>query len=92
MARGKAKLMMSPTTEPWSSVSPRGTGGREAFRWTSQSGMVGLGKLSSDPFFSVSYASAVSGNGEVIIGHTSVDDGASEAFVWTAGSGNANHI
>ena len=59
----------------------------EAFRWTAQSGMVGLGIL---PGHSRSEAFAVSGDGKVIVGDTynlNNPDGASEAFRWTAQTG-----
>jgi probable HAF family extracellular repeat protein len=52
--------------------------GQEAFRWTQEDGMVGLGG-----FFS--FAEAVSADGFVVVGSTS--DNGSRAFRWTQGSG-----
>jgi probable HAF family extracellular repeat protein len=60
--------------------------GREAFRWTSDGGIVGLGHL---PGGSIrSEAKGVSADGSVIVGWGSVSDSLSrEAFRWTAGGG-----
>lgn len=55
--------------------------GREAFRWTKATGMVGLGHLAGDPYTS-SQANAVSCDGSVIVGY-SHDQG----FRWTAANG-----
>ena len=52
---------------------------REAFRWTAESGMVGLGV---PPWASSSYASCVSADGSVIAGAAS-----ERAFRWTAETG-----
>lgn len=50
--------------------------GLEAFRWTSEEGMVGLGDLDGGPF--ASFARAVSADGEITVGgaHTGVSRGA----------------
>ncbi len=56
---------------------------RKAFRWTAGTGMVGLGYLPGD---TVSSATAVSGDGSIVVGNS----GYSEAFRWTAGSGMQN--
>ena len=60
--------------------------GQEAFRWTRQTGMVGLGDLSGSP--PGSYVEGCSGDGSVMVGW--VGDGSSpgtQAFLWTAQSG-----
>ncbi len=56
----------------------------EAFRWSPDAGLVGLGSLGGDPFYS--RATAVSGNGQVIVG-TSISPNGEEAFRWTASTG-----
>jgi len=56
----------------------------EAFRWTSDGGMVGLGDLPGGGFRSG--ASAVSPNGSVIVGGSESASGF-EAFRWTSGGG-----
>jgi probable HAF family extracellular repeat protein len=58
----------------------------EAFRWTQKSGMVGLGFLGSNNFYSS--ALGVSGDGSIIVGSSiSNDNTDSEAFRWTQESG-----
>ena len=52
----------------------------EAFEWSPDAGLVGLGSLGGDPFYS--RATAVSGNGQVIVG-TSISPNGEEAFRWT---------
>jgi probable HAF family extracellular repeat protein len=56
----------------------------EAFRWTSVSGMVGLGDLPSGQVRSE--ASAVSADGSVVVGYGSSASGI-EAFRWTSAGG-----
>jgi probable HAF family extracellular repeat protein len=65
-------------------VGRAGFGYLEAFRWTQAGGMVGLGFL--DPIILDSRASAVSGDGSVVVGqaHSGADP---EAFRWTQTSG-----
>jgi len=58
--------------------------GQEAFRWTRETGMVGLGSLPS-PFFRSS-ARAVSADGSVVVGWAFGEEG-QEAFRWTAETG-----
>ena len=58
--------------------------GKEAFRWTSGSGMTGLGDLTGGGFESVAYA--VSTDGLVIVGYGSSVSG-TEAFRWTESTG-----
>jgi probable HAF family extracellular repeat protein len=58
--------------------------GQEAFRWTSESGMVGLGDLPGAGF--VSYANGVSGDGSVVVGSSYSVDG-DQAFRWTSEGG-----
>jgi probable HAF family extracellular repeat protein len=56
----------------------------EAFRWTSNSGMVGLGDLPGGLF--ESYAVDASGDGSVVVGYGDTDFG-TEAFRWTSSGG-----
>jgi probable HAF family extracellular repeat protein len=56
----------------------------EAFRWTSSTGMVGLGDLPGGPFRSDAYA--ISNDGLVIVGQGETASG-SEPFRWTASTG-----
>lgn len=63
--------------------------GREAFLWTEETGMVGLGDLPESPFASTAHA--VSGNGLVVVGAGNETEaqnvfGSSTAFRWTAES------
>ena len=59
--------------------------GPEAFRWTTDEGMIGLGDLPGGDEF-VSRARAVSGDGTVIVGRGRSDNG-QEAMYWTAETG-----
>jgi probable HAF family extracellular repeat protein len=70
--------------------------GPEAYRWTAGGGMAGLGDLPTGGF--MSHATAVSGDGSVVVGysdsdHVVVDDlgdtrvSAEEAFRWDAATG-----
>ena len=61
-----------------------GPSGFEAFRWTSASGMVGLGDLSGGGFSSRAFG--ISDDGKVIVGRGTSASG-QEAFRWTAGAG-----
>jgi probable HAF family extracellular repeat protein len=56
----------------------------EAFRWTSDTGMVGLGDLTGNLF--ESFAFDVSGDGSVVVGYGSTYFG-TEAFLWTSDGG-----
>ena len=56
----------------------------EAFRWTRETGMVGLGDLPGSHY--LSHASAISGDGAIIVG-TSYTDIGQQAFRWDADSG-----
>ncbi|GCL47825.1 PEP-CTERM sorting domain-containing protein [Microcystis aeruginosa] len=58
--------------------------GREAFRWTQATGMVGLGDLPGGFFNSQPFG--VSGDGSVVVGESSSANGF-EAFRWTQGTG-----
>jgi len=60
--------------------SSRSAFGTEAFRWTEQTGMVGLGDLPGADFYSI--ARAVSPNAEFIVGESSVVQ-SDRAFMWT---------
>jgi probable HAF family extracellular repeat protein len=57
----------------------------EAFRWTAQEGMVGLGSLPGGKYDSTAYA--VSSNGRIIVGAGCAANGLAEAFRWTAEEG-----
>jgi len=59
--------------------------GREAFRWTSGTGMVGLGDLPGGDF--ESRATAVSADGSVVVGDSQTGTGEDEAFIWTQAKG-----
>jgi probable HAF family extracellular repeat protein len=59
----------------------------EAFRWTENDGMVGLGDLTGGPRYSSAFD--VSANGSVIVG-TSLDQDGPAAFYWTASTGMLN--
>lgn len=61
------------------------TSGGEAFRWTSDGGMVGLGDIPGGLFFA-SDAWAVSADGSVVVGVVNSALGF-EAFRWTSGGG-----
>ena len=56
----------------------------QAFRWTSQTGIVGLGDLQGGTFDSV--ATAVSGDGNLVAGYGDGNNG-TEAFRWTEAEG-----
>jgi uncharacterized membrane protein len=56
----------------------------EAFRWTEDSGMVGLGDLPGGDFGSV--ATGVSGDGQTVIGRSAIEND-SAGFRWTAATG-----
>ncbi len=58
--------------------------GREAFRWTEETGMVGLGDLSGGTYFSDGWD--VSADGLVVVGQSTSVNGV-EAFRWTEESG-----
>jgi probable HAF family extracellular repeat protein len=57
----------------------------EAFRWTRDGGMVGLGDLPGGSF--ESSATAVSADGSVIVGYSNSAFSTLEAFRWTSGGG-----
>lgn len=59
--------------------------GRQAIRWTSSEGMVGLGFLPEGS--AGGEARAVSGDGQIIVGKTINLSNAEEAFVWTKAAG-----
>jgi probable HAF family extracellular repeat protein len=60
--------------------------GNEAFRWTQAGGIVGLGDLSGDTFYSE--ATGVSPDGSVVIGESDSDAAVGyEAFRWTPNGG-----
>ena len=67
-------------------VGGSGTAGfvAEAFRWTSEGGMQGLGQVTPGGFDSV--VRGVSGDGSVAVGSGAYFEG-SEAFRWTSGGG-----
>jgi uncharacterized membrane protein len=62
-------------------------GAEEAFRWTSQEGVVGLGHLPNhvDSIYAGSRATAVTDDGKTIAGQESIGTYETEAFLWTEG-------
>jgi probable HAF family extracellular repeat protein len=62
-----------------------GANGREAFRWTQATGMVGLGDLSGGEFRST--ALGVSADGSIVVGESASANGGAEAFRWTQATG-----
>ena len=67
-----------------STLAPNTNG--EAFRWTAQTGMVGLGVLVDVGYFNYSLAWGVSADGSVITGTARMENGC-EAFRWTQTDG-----
>jgi probable HAF family extracellular repeat protein len=61
-----------------------GSGGAQAFRWTSAAGIVGLGDLLGGSF--LSNAEAVSADGSIVVGWATSTNG-QEAFRWTLSGG-----
>ncbi len=59
-------------------------GGGEGYRWTAATGIRGIGTLSQGMIYSE--ARGISGNGQVIVGHSYSDQG-TEAFRWTLQGG-----
>ena len=61
----------------------------EAFRWTAEEGMVGLGDLPGGDF--ASSARSASLGGAVIVGHSTISavgtQGSTDAFIWTSSGG-----
>ncbi len=55
--------------------------GTEAFRWTPETGMIGLGDLPGGNFFST--ATAISGDGSIIVGQSQGAFG-QEPFIWNS--------
>lgn len=70
----------------WSSdpLWPDGPLGIQAFRWTSATGMVGLGSL---PLLPDSQGLATSGDGATVVGWSRLGNGAAHPFRWTPASG-----
>jgi probable HAF family extracellular repeat protein len=70
----------------WAGVNP--SGAEEAFRWTAESGMVGLGTLEPD-WGRFSRANAVSADGRVVVGESESSAGffGREAFLWDEAGG-----
>jgi len=68
----------------------KSTDGTEAFRWTQDGGMVGLGFLDTvEPNGPYSHAYAVSADGSVVVGYAHSGEAAGEAFRWTQDGGMA---
>jgi uncharacterized membrane protein len=63
--------------------------GEEAFRWTQDSGIVGLGHLPDhvETVYAGSVAMATTDDGHFIVGHESVGEYATRAFAWTSEQG-----
>ena len=57
--------------------------GSEAFRWTANGGMIGLGDLAGGAFDS--HATGVSADGSVVVGYSNSPISPNEAFRWTGG-------
>jgi probable HAF family extracellular repeat protein len=57
----------------------------EAFRWTANDGMTGLGDLAGGTEQSAS--NAISGDGNVIVGFSNIGSSAAQAFRWTSADG-----
>jgi probable HAF family extracellular repeat protein len=70
------------TSSVWDVLN--GSWGSEAFRWTAQTGMVGLGDFPGG--FFRSFATGVSSDGSVVVGRGSIE-GNNEAFRWTSTAG-----
>jgi probable HAF family extracellular repeat protein len=64
--------------------------GYEAFRWTAESGMVGLGDLTFPGGSPLSEAFAVSGDGRVIVGVSREEHAGDTSFIWDAVHGMRN--
>ena len=64
--------------------------GRQAFRWTGEGGMVGLGDLPGGDFRS--FARDVSADGSIVVGlsHTGQGPTGNEAFIWDQAHGMRN--
>ncbi len=62
----------------------KSTEGEEAFRWTDDTGMVGLGDLPGGDVYSNAYG--ISADGSTVVGYSFSSNG-SEAFRWTEESG-----
>lgn len=81
-------LIIPITIDPNPSPNILGAGpssyNTEAFRWTEQDGMIGLGDLPGGDFGSV--ATGVSGDGRTIIGASAIENG-SAGFRWTPETG-----
>lgn len=62
--------------------------GSQAFRWSAEGGLVGLGDFSTgDDGLSSSTATAVSPDGQTVVGQARLGDAAKRGFVWTVGGG-----
>jgi probable HAF family extracellular repeat protein len=82
--RGSAARAISADGSVIVGGSESAAGYMEAFRWTRETGMVGLGYL---PGGFSSYANAVSADGAVVVGGGNSAKGPKTAFVWTAEKG-----
>jgi probable HAF family extracellular repeat protein len=69
-------------------VPQSGSGWSQACRWTSPSGVTGLGYLNTDYANYYSQATGCSSDGSVVVGFASGDSsGNNHAFLWTSGGG-----
>ena len=85
---GLSLVMAPPTSRDGSTIVGVGVSerGNEAFRWTRETGMVGLGDLPSGGFFSE--ANDVSADGKVVVGRSAGRNPFTySAFRWTAENG-----
>lgn len=62
----------------------------EAFRWTEETGIQGLGHLPGNACPKESVVWAVSADGSTLVGHSTSDPGLQEAFRWTEAGGMEN--
>ncbi len=82
--RGSAARAVSADGSVVVGGSESAAGYSEAFRWTKETGMVGLGYL---PGGFSSYASDVSADGAIVVGGGNSATGPKTAFVWTKDKG-----
>ncbi len=94
-ALANATIVALPTmSQGVHAISPNGVAAgnstTEAFRWDSANGYTNLGHLPGAGMSRATEAAAISADGSVIVGHTSIFGGtfsAQHAFVWTSSGG-----
>ena len=70
--------------QSWTQGNQNSSNYEQAFRWTAETGMVGLGELPGGIFYSE--ADGISPDGSIIVGGSGTANGA-EAFIWDAANG-----